>query len=253
MKKKWLWLVCAVLLGASGGLRAQGSDTLRVEDGLYLVRLTDFVYVWTSYKQMEGYGNVGANGLLVAVDKKAMLIDSPWDEPRTERLCKYITDSMHLELIIAVVTHAHDDRIGGIGYLKRQYIPVYALESTTMEAKRLNIPRPDIIFNDSLSLNFVGVQVLLLDPGPGHTHDNMVVWIPVERVLYGGCFIRDGAATDLGNLSEADPKSWLESAGRVSTRFPEAVYVVPGHGKPGGPELIQHTIELLQNYKAADH
>jgi metallo-beta-lactamase class B len=160
---------------------------------------------------------------------------------------------MKLSLIIAVVTHAHDDRIGGIGCLKRKYISVYALESTTMEAKRLNLPRPDIIFKDSLSLNFAGMQVLLVDPGPGHTNDNMIVWIPVERVLYGGCFIRDEKATDLGNLKEADPQAWLESIEKVSSRFAEAVYVIPGHGRPGGLNLIQHTMELLKQYNATEH
>jgi metallo-beta-lactamase class B VIM len=33
--------------------------------------------------------------------------------------------------------------------------------------------------------------------------------------------------------------------GLVRERFGAAAIVVPGHGEPGGPELLDHTLELL--------
>jgi hypothetical protein len=32
----------------------------------------------------------------------------------------------------------------------------------------------------------------------------------------------------------------------LKSKYPDARIIVPGHGDPGGPELIEHTLKLLK-------
>jgi len=88
-------------------------------------------------------------------------------------------------------------------------------------------------------------------PGAGHTKDNIVIWVPKPRVLYGGCFVKSTEATDLGNLSDADPAAWAASIRRVMAAFPDPAFVIPGHLDWTDKESLSHTTRLLEEYKAA--
>ncbi|MFN2336454.1 MAG: hypothetical protein ABR560_05740 [Bacteroidales bacterium] len=54
---------------------------------------------------------------------------------------------------------------------------------------------------------------------------------------------------DLGNLSDAVVKDWDLTIERLLYHYPEVEIVVPGHGYPGGTELLHHTIALIENEK----
>jgi len=47
--------------------------------------------------------------------------------------------------------------------------------------------------------------------------------------------------TGSGKLSDADIDAWSASIQRVMERYPEATVVIPGHGVPGGLDLLDHT------------
>ena len=89
-----------------------------------------------------------------------------------------------------------------------------------------------------------GVEVEVFAPGPAHTADNVVVWLPAQGVLFGGCMIRPAGARALGNLADADLASWPSSALRVAARYREARVVIPSHGDPGEASLLVHTADL---------
>jgi hypothetical protein len=42
-------------------------------------------------------------------------------------------------------------------------------------------------------------------------------------------------------------ESWPKTLQKVKEAYPGARIVVPGHGRPGGLDLIDHTIELCNN------
>ncbi|MBU4404663.1 MAG: hypothetical protein L6428_10360 [Candidatus Aminicenantes bacterium] len=83
-------------------------------------------------------------------------------------------------------------------------------------------------------------------PGPGHTVDNIVTWIAAEKVLFGGCLVKAGTAKTLGFTAEADLAAWPATLARLKARFPEASLLVPGHGDPGGWELVENTLKLIK-------
>ena len=83
-------------------------------------------------------------------------------------------------------------------------------------------------------------------PGEGHTKDNIVVWFPDEKVLFGGCLVKSLEATDLGNTKDANLIQWPISIKNVIDHFPTIKYVVPGHQKWGDEGLLYHTLDLLK-------
>ena len=80
--------------------------------------------------------------------------------------------------------------------------------------------------------------------GPAHSSDNIVVWIPSEKILFAGCMVKSIDATNLGNTADGDLNAYPHTIDRLLSRFPDAKIVIPGHGKFGGLELILHTKEL---------
>jgi len=99
--------------------------------------------------------------------------------------------------------------------------------------------------NEGLELEFGDESIQVYYPGPSHSPDNVVVYFPSRRVLFGGCMVIgwDG----VGNTSDADLEAWPQSI-RNLRRF-DCDLVVPGHGERLDPELLEHTIELLEQYQ----
>jgi metallo-beta-lactamase class B len=83
-------------------------------------------------------------------------------------------------------------------------------------------------------------------PGEGHTRDNVVVWFPGKKILFGGCFIKSLDAKGLGNIADANLDQWPNSVRTLDSIFSDARLVIPGHQSSGGKELLRHTLDLLE-------
>jgi metallo-beta-lactamase class B len=118
-------------------------------------------------------------------------------------------------------------------------------------AKQQGLESPQQTFDESLKLTLGGREIQVRYPGAGHTRDNIVVWLPDQRILVGGCLIKDRQAKDLGNTKEADLPQWPKTVEKVYQEFKSAKIVVPGHGDPSGIEALTHTLELLNKAAGA--
>jgi metallo-beta-lactamase class B len=49
---------------------------------------------------------------------------------------------------------------------------------------------PQYTFTHDTTFNIAGVTLQAYYPGAGHTRDNIVVWVPQDKVLFGGCLIK---------------------------------------------------------------
>ena len=52
-----------------------------------------------------------------------------------------------------------------------------------------------------------------------------------------------------GNVADADLAEWPTSVERIQKHYPEAEVVIPGHGLPGGLDLLQHTANVVKAHK----
>lgn len=194
----------------------------------------------------EDWGHAPANGLLIEDGDGALLVDAGWNARQAEHLLAWARDTLHHPVRAAVVTHFHADRTGGIPALAAQGLPVHGLEDTAKLAAASGLPVPAQTFSEARTLG----PLELFFPGAGHARDNLIVWHRTSGVLFGGCAVKEAHAKGLGNVADADVPAWPTSLERVRLHFPEARTVVPGHGRPGGPELLTHTQALLREAAA---
>lgn len=189
-----------------------------------------------------------SNGLVVRDGDGVWLVDTAWGEDATAALLDAVDAEIGLPVRGAVATHFHDDRVAGSGVLRERGVPVYASSMT----RRLAEAEGNAVPSDSLAgLTVPGTAVRLgplevLYPGGGHARDNLVVYVPDARVLHGGCAVHEMARTNAGNVADADLDAWPGSLRLVRERYPEAEVVVPGHGLPGGTELLDHSIGIVE-------
>jgi metallo-beta-lactamase class B VIM len=198
---------------------------------------------WNLYKDTR----VPSNGLIVEDGDGLLLVDTAWGEPNTRELLAWVDATLKRPLRRAVVTHFHDDKLGGGALLAARGTPFFAHPLTRSVAieKKLAVPEALATIAEAGSAVEVG-PVEVFYPGAAHTRDNTFVWVPSARVLFGGCAVRPGDAKDMGNVADADVQAWPESIRRVQARYgAKASVVVPSHGDPAGPELLKHTLELL--------
>lgn len=235
-------LFCAWILVLSFCLYLPAKPVLAQE--VQVQRIAPQVYVHISFG-MFGGTKVPANGLLVNTSDGVVMIDTAWDDEQTDLLLVWIKENLNRPVKMCVVTHAHDDRLGGIKTLQKNSIPVYSTAQTAQLAQENKAGKPDAVL--TLGPLRVGQQQLeVYYPGAGHAPDNIVVYLPKERLLFGGCFVKDASATNLGNLADADVGNWAGAVEKVEKKFPKVKTVVPGHGALGDCQLLQHTKALVQ-------
>lgn len=192
-----------------------------------------------------------ANGLLVRDGDGLLLVDSAWGEEATVALLDVVEAEIGLPVRRAVVTHFHDDRVSGAEVLDQRGVTVYATPLT----QRLAAAAGNVVPETALQgLGEVGGAVTLgpveiFYAGAGHSLDNIVVYVPDARVLFGGCAVHEQARDNAGNVADARLSAWPGSIRRVRLRYPEVAAVVPGHGVPGGAELLDHTIALVEAHE----
>ncbi|WP_452222165.1 alpha/beta hydrolase [Lacinutrix salivirga] len=79
------------------------------------------------------------------------------------------------------------------------------------------------------------------------TQDNIVGYVPSEKVLFGCCLVKSLNASE-GNLSDSSIEDWSKTVEKLKNEFSEIENVVPGHGKSGGTELLDYTINQFKVY-----
>ncbi len=231
----------ALLLAASCAAASEPEIELRA--------LADGVWLHTSYYRYPSGTRFPSNGLIARNGDGLILIDTAWGERKTEQLLAAIAAEISLPVARAIVTHAHGDRSAGIDVLEARGIEVFAHPLTRRLTLEFGLPVPDRTLDDLTqpggTVEMDGLQVHY--PGPAHAPDNLIVWLPDARVLFGGCLLRAAGSSSTGNTAHADLDSWQRVLDRLQRRYPDAAIVVPGHGEPGGAELIRHTQELVRD------
>ncbi len=216
-----------------------------VSERLSIEQIHPDIWIHTSRRTLDSGETFPANGLLVRHGQQLMLIDTAWGEDITQELLRWIENQLRLPVSQAVVTHFHADSMGGAGVLAARNIPFSAHPLSLVLADNQGLPLPEPISElhaaDTVTLD--GVEIFY--PGPAHSRDNIVIWIPHARVLFGGCAIRSAEFKGTGNTADADLDNWPKAIKQVRQRYPDIQQVVPGHGQTGGPDLLTHTIALF--------
>jgi metallo-beta-lactamase class B len=243
-----IWISFAMVAGFAWRSAAQEPRTILVlGENLKVEQLSENVWRHISYQELEGFGRSPANGLVVVSGKQAALVDTPWTDSQTSILSDWVSRQLGAKVTAVVVTHSHPDNLGGLAEAHRLGAESYAYEMTVQFARETGKEIPRNAISASYDLNLGSQRLELRHLGGGHTFDNIVVWIPNEKILFGGCLVRSAAARTLGYTREADLANWAKTIERlVRTYGGKAELVVPGHSSPKGMELPAGFLERLR-------
>ena len=208
------------------------------------------LYVVRSHQEVQLFADkpavmMDANSFIYIDEKDAYLIDTPWNVSDMPDLMNWL-HVQGLTLKGTLVTHYHADSAAGLGYLDKNGFVTYASDMTNTLLDQDSKPRSNHIFlGDEFEL--LKGKIKAYFPGSGHSMDNVVVWLPDEKILIGGCFLKSANTNSLGWTGDADLANWYHSASKVKARYPQVKLVFPGHGDGvEGSSIIDHTMALTK-------
>ncbi|MEX0288179.1 MAG: subclass B1 metallo-beta-lactamase [Flavobacteriaceae bacterium] len=221
---------------------AEPDLTYTTED-LELIRISDKSYVHVSYLQLSNGSRFACNGLVYVNDGKAVVFDSPAEPEVARALISWLSDSNKLKIKAFVANHFHNDCIGGIEVFHQEGVKSYGNLETQDRIKNPG-KRLGQTFEDTLSLKVGDALIINRYFGEAHTTDNIVSYIPSEKLLFGGCMVKSLGATK-GNLEDANTEAWSNTVKHIKKAYPQLKIVIPGHGDVGDTSLLDYTIDLF--------
>lgn len=223
---------------------AQSPDKSFKSDDLIIQKLTDHTYQHVTYLQTQSFGKVPCNGLIVFDRGEAVIFDTPVDDANSEKVIRWVEDSLKCKVKAVIATHFHEDCVGGLNAFHQHGIASYASNKTITFDKENKFPVPQNGFDEKLTLKVGKKAVVAAFYGEGHTRDNVIGYFPAEKVMFGGCLIKEVDATK-GYLGDANVAAWPATVTRIKAQYPEVKVVIPGHGAIGGTELLDYTVKLF--------
>lgn len=203
-----------------------------------------------AYVQPDGSWCLNNAGIVVD-DGECVLVDTAATRYRALRLREETLRLAAAPPRVVISTHFHGDHTFGNCVFAADAIVVAheatrtavagaGLHLTTLwpevEWGELDLVLPAVTFREQLTVHAGATPMQLRHPGPAHTADDTVVWLPEQRVLFTGDLVMNGVTPfiAMGSLSGS-------LAALAELRALDPVAIVPGHGAVGGPELLDQT------------
>ena len=171
-------MTVAIIDYGSGNLRSAAKAFERAEEeaglNLPVVVTSDPADLQpASHIVLPGVGAFPSNGLVIVDDGTVTLVDSAWTDPQTTAIVDWVEAELDMSVTRAVLTHAHQDKMGGVGILRQRGIETYAhrLSNEVAFSKDLVPAEFDLDFSEKTGSAKLG-SVLVSYPGPGHTRQH---------------------------------------------------------------------------------
>ena len=212
---------------------------------LIIQKIADHAYQHISFLETESFGKVACNGMIVFDKNEVIIFNTPTDNVTSLELINWVEKELNCKIKAIIPTHFHADCLGGLAAFHERKIPSFAHQATIKIAESKHLAVPQSGFDQVLKLKVGNKQVLAEFLGEGHTKDNVIGYFPAEKIMFGGCLIKELGAGK-GNLADANIQDWPLTVAKVKEKYPDTKITIPGHGKIGGPELFDYTIKLFE-------
>ncbi|MEO6703759.1 MAG: MBL fold metallo-hydrolase [Jatrophihabitantaceae bacterium] len=219
-----------------------------------LVEVADRVF---SYLQPDGSWWINNTGFVVG-SRSVVSIDSCATHARTRAYLQRIASVTPAPVSTLINTHHHGDHTFGNSLFTGATIVGHENCRTALLA--FGLPPPDGIWEPvdwgpvelaPPTLTFTDRVRIYSDDlplevsyagGPAHTTNDSLVWLPEQQVLFCGDLLFNGGTPFLlmGSVTGA-----IRVLTEVLAPIP-ARTIVPGHGRPAGPELIETVLGYLR-------
>ena len=244
----WQTLFLAMLLCCVRGASGQDVPPQKIADGVWFL----------PGDSSKGYSNTA----VIEMDSYLIIVDANYPG-RAKELLTVMKGLSTKPVRYVFDTHAHGDHSYGNSVWTAAGATTMAFRGVVTEMNRWeparwqaamakrddvrdlgegDVQRPrKVIDGDRLVLKDKMREVDFLFLGWGHTPGDGYVWLPKERVLCTG----DAAVNGPRNkLLDANIANWPDVIDKALTLKP--LYVLPGHGAAGGPEILSGQARFLR-------
>jgi metallo-beta-lactamase class B len=198
------------------------------------------------------------NSVVYVGPDSVTVVGATWTPETASILEQQIRKATSKPIGEVVNTNYHPDRAGGNAYWRSIGVRVVSTEmthrllqenwSSIVEWTKRGVPTypsvplalPSSTFPGSFDLQGGRIKALYL--GPSHTPDGIFVYFPNEKVLYGGCILKE----QLGNLEFANLVEYPKTLRKLQQLHLDITTIIAGHySAVHGPGLIEQYLSLL--------
>ena len=245
--------LCALL--GSAAASAQDLQPREVAAGVWMVQ-------GASALGTPANRNFISNAAFVVTGDGVVVVDALGSPALARELLAAIARITPQPVRQVVVTHFHADHIYGLQVFKDAGAVITAQRDgqvylqSEAAALRLQASREELApwvdantrlvpadrwISEPTSFTLGGVEFLLLPAGPAHTPEDLVVYLPQQRVLLAGDLVFRGRIPFVG---QADSGRWIAALDRLIGFG--ADLIVPGHGPASNS--AQADLQLTRDY-----
>jgi metallo-beta-lactamase class B len=193
------------------------------------------------------------------------VVGATWTPETAALLANEIRKITSKPISEVVNTNYHTDRAGGNAYWKSIGAQIVSTQMTydllksdwtkivdwtcsgISDYPHLPLVLPTKTYPGDFELQGGRVKAFYL--GPSHTSDGIFVYFPEEKVLYGGCILKE----QIGNLAFANIDEYPKTLHKLEQLKLEIKTIIAGHySAVHGPELIEQYLDLLKSNSASE-
>ena len=190
--------------------------------------------------------NFISNAGFVITPKGVVVVDALGSPALAKKLIAEIKKLTPQKIVAVIVTHYHADHVYGLQEFKKLGAKIYAqgegrsyISSETAKQRLIasridfapwvnastHLMSADVWIDQSFTLTVGGVEFKISRVGPAHAPEDLIIYVPSEKVLFAGDLVFRGRIPFVGN---ADSKGWLQALNEIESLSP--TIVIPGHG-----------------------
>ena len=190
--------------------------------------------------------NFISNAGFVITPAGVVVLDALGSPILAQKLIAEIQRITSQKVVAVIVSHYHADHVYGLQEFKKIGAKIYAqgegrnyLSSETAKQRLITsridfapwinvntkLISADVWIDQKLKLTIGGIDFFISRVGPAHAPEDLIVYVPSERVLFAGDLVFRGRIPFVGN---ADSKGWLSALDEIEKLNPNIV--IPGHG-----------------------
>ena len=190
--------------------------------------------------------NFISNAGFVITPAGVVVLDALGSPILAQKLIAEIQRITSQKVVAVIVSHYHADHVYGLQEFKKIGAKIYAqgegrnyLSSETAKQRLITsridfapwinvntkLISADVWIDQKLKLTIGGIDFFISRVGPAHAPEDLMVYVPSERVLFAGDLVFRGRIPFVGN---ADSKGWLSALDEIEKLNPNIV--IPGHG-----------------------
>jgi glyoxylase-like metal-dependent hydrolase (beta-lactamase superfamily II) len=190
--------------------------------------------------------NFISNAGFVITPSGVVVIDALGSPILAKKLISEIRKISSQKIVAVIVSHYHADHIYGLQEFKKIGAQIFAqgegrnyLSSETAKQRLIasrvdfapwinastRLIDADVWIDQKFKLTIGGIDFLISRVGPAHAPEDLMVYVPSEKVLFAGDLVFRGRIPFVGN---ADSKGWLLALDEIEKLHPNIV--IPGHG-----------------------